>query len=306
MEYKNLPDLKGWAALRAVIDKGGVSAAADALNVGQPAVTKRLRALDEVYGMALTERVGGRLRLTKAGEQVYQLATHTLDRQLALRRELQDTVRGTEHLHLDVTFAIGEHFLPGFLLQFAEQFPAFKIDSRLAYTRDIQAHLVRGDADLGLLERAPDHPDLLVQKWIDDELWLVCSPRHPLAEVETISAATLSDLTYVLREQGSSPRRDLEEALDRIGIKDLNVVFEVGSTDTLTAVLLPGHHVSYLPRFAVADDVKRGRLHRLNVAGFHIMRTLWIARHRDNLNHPAADAFIAMIRDSRGRLMEPS
>ena len=45
MEYKNLPDIRGWAALRAAVEKGGVSTAAKALNVGQPAVTKRLRAL---------------------------------------------------------------------------------------------------------------------------------------------------------------------------------------------------------------------------------------------------------------------
>ena len=297
MEYKNLPDLRGWAALRAVIEKGGVSAAAEALNVGQPAVTKRLRALEESYGTPLTERVGGRLRLTEAGEKVYVLAVQTLDRQLSLRRELLDLSRGKTTLRMEVTFAIGEHFLPDFLLRFAELHPEYKLDSRLAYSRRIQAHLAAGLADMALLERAPDHPDLMVQKWIEDELWLVCGPKHPLAAEDMIPVALLPDLSYVLREQGSSPRRDLEEALARIGITELNVVLEVGSTDTLVDVLLPGTHVSFLPRFAVKDDVDSGKLHRILVIGFRIMRTLWIARHRDNLNHPVADAFIAMIRN---------
>ncbi len=296
MEYKNLPDLKGWAALRAVVEKGGVSAAAKALNVGQPAVTKRLRALDASYGFRLTEKVGGRLRLTEAGEKVYMLAVLTLDRQLSLRNDLQDLVGGQTNLNLQVTIAIGEHLLPGILLRFADRYPDYRVDSRLVYGHHIQTNLANGVADLALLERAPDHPDLLVQKWMEDELWLVCGPNHPLADEDMISIAMFPDLSYVLREKGSSPRRDLGEAMARIGVNELDVVLEVGATDTLMEVLMPGTHVSFLPRFAVEDEVQTGKLHHIEVSGFHIMRTLWIARHRDNVDHPVADAFSSIVR----------
>ncbi len=46
MEYSHLPDLKGLAALRAIVELGGVEQAARYLHIGQPAVTKRLRSLD--------------------------------------------------------------------------------------------------------------------------------------------------------------------------------------------------------------------------------------------------------------------
>jgi len=296
MEYKNLPDLRGWAALRAVVEKGGVSAAAHALNIGQPAVTKRLRALDTCYGVPLSERVGGRLRLTEAGEKVYVLAVQALDRQMALRSEMQDLAAGHTHLHLEVTFAIGDHFLPDYLLRFAELHPQYKVDSRLAYSRRIELHLTSGIADLALLERAPDHPDLMIQKWKEDELWLVCGPVHPLFGTESIPVGRLAELTYVLREQKSSLRQDLDDALGRAGAGELNVVLEVGATDTLVDVLLPSAHASFLPRFVVAEQLVAGNLHRIQVEGLRIMRTLWIARHCDNLNHPVADAFIALIR----------
>jgi len=297
MEYKNLPDLRGWAALKAVVEKGGVSAAALALNIGQPAVTKRLRALDDCYGVPLTERVGSRLRLTEAGEKVYMLAVQTLDRQLSLNSEMQDLASGKTHLHLEVTFAIGDHFLPEYLLRFAELHPEYKIDSRLAYSRRIELHLSSGIADLALLERAPDHPDLMIQKWKEDELWLVCGPKHPLFGQESIPVGRLADLSYVLREQKSSLRQDLDDALGRAGAGELNVVLEVGSTDTLVDVLLPSPHASFLPRFVVEERVAAGKLHRIQVEDLRIMRTLWIARHCDNLNHPVADAFIALIRE---------
>lgn len=296
MEYKNLPDIRGWAALRAAVEKGGVSAAAKTLNVGQPAVTKRLRALEDSYGINLTELVGGRLKLTPAGEKVYMLAVLTLDRQLALREELQQLTHGQTRLRLEVTFSIGEHLLPDLLLQFAEHYPDYKVESRMTYSRKIQSHLATGLIDLALMEGAPDHPDILVQKWADDELWLVCGNTHTLAGTELLPVEQLPKLAYVLRERGSSPRVSMDEAMQNIGIEGLNIAMEVGSTDTIVEILARGKHVSFLPRFAVEDEVAEGELFHLKVVGFRIMRTLWIARHRDNLDHPVAESFIGMLR----------
>jgi len=297
MEYINLPDIRGWAALRAVVEKGSVSAAAFALNVGQPAVTKRLQALEERYAMALLERSGGRFRLTPGGEKVYMLAVQTLDRQRSLRRELSEMQRGKTSLHFDVTIAIGEHFLPKFLLAFAARYPHYRIDSRLVYGRQSEISLINGLTDLALLERPPEHPDLMVQKWMDDELLLVSGQDHPLANEDMIPLTMLLDLSFVLREPDASSRRDLDEALDAIGFGPLDVVLEVGGTDALVDVLIPGQHVSFLPRFAVAKHIAAGRLHHIKVSGFRIMRTLWITRHPSTVNHPVANALIEIIRD---------
>ncbi|MBL4614897.1 MAG: LysR family transcriptional regulator [Magnetovibrio sp.] len=296
MEYKNLPDIRGWAALRAVVEKGSVSAAAHVLNVGQPAVTKRLHTLEDSYGLTLVERGGGQVRLTAAGEKVYLLAVQTLDRQLTLRHELENMRRGKSTLHLDVTIAIGEHFLPRFLLQFSEMYPQYRIDSRMVYGRQSENNLASGMTDLALLERPPEHPDLMVQKWMEDELLLVCGLNHPLVEEDMIPITMLLDLSYVLREPGSAARLDMNEALERIGIHTLDIALEVGATDALIDVLIPGLHTSFLPRFAVLDHIKAGRLHHIKVSGFRIMRTLWIARHRNNIDHPVGDALIDIIR----------
>jgi len=51
MEYRSLPDLRNLATLKAVVEQGGVAEAGRVLNIGQPAVTKRLRALDACYGL---------------------------------------------------------------------------------------------------------------------------------------------------------------------------------------------------------------------------------------------------------------
>jgi DNA-binding transcriptional LysR family regulator len=72
---------------------------------------------------------------------------------------------------------------------------------------------------------------------------------------------------------------------------------EVGSTDTIVEMLERGRHVSFLPRFAVRGAIDAGELHLIRIEGLRIMRTLWIARTRANLDNPVAEAFIGLLRE---------
>ena len=297
MEYINLPDLTGLATLKAVVEKGGVTEAAKAMNVGQPAITKRLRSLERCYGVKLLERVGGRLRLSESGEKVYLLAAQTIERHNALYEDLQQLRMGTNTLRLETTSAIGEHLLPGLLLNFGEHHPDYRVISRMAYSRRIQMHLTTGVVDLALMEFAPDHPDILVQKWMDDEIILICGMNHELANSDILPLEELTNLNYVLRERHSSIGLTLDEALRSVGISDLKVIMEVGSTDTIVEMLSRGRYVSFQPRFAVEERLRKKELFHIKVSGFRIMRTLWIARHRNKIAHPVANDFIALMKE---------
>ena len=298
MEYYSLPDLKGLATLRAVVELGGVEPAGRFLHIGQPAITKRLRSLDQCYGTTLMQRDGRKLKLTPAGERVYTYARLTLDHQSMLIEDLNSLHKGTNQLRLEVTLAIGEQLLPDLLLSFADNYPEYHIQSRMGYSRRIQTRLATGLVDLALLEQAPDHPEILVQKWMDDELILVCAPNHPLSDRDLIPLSELTQQKYVLREAQSSIRFILDKELRDIGIPQLPSSLEVGSTDTIVEMLGRGRHLSFLPRFAVQDALTNKMLQHIKVEGLRIKITLWIARNRSNINNPVAEAFIDLIRNN--------
>jgi DNA-binding transcriptional LysR family regulator len=297
MEYKALPDLKHLETLKAVVELGGVAQAARKLNVGQPAVTKRLRALDNCYGVNLMYREGRQLELTEAGELVYYHARMALDQQNTLFEDLEALQGGKNKLRLETTFAIGEHLLPDLLLKYSELHPDFQIETRMGYSRRIQTRLATGLSDLALLEQAPEHPDILVQEWLNDEIVLVCGPGHHLYQSHSIEPDMLQNLRFVMREPNSSMRLTLDAALANIGIYSLPITMEVGSTDTITGMLQRGQHVSFLPHFAVVESVDRGRLHRIKIHGLHISRTLWIARTKSSSSDRVADTFIQVLLD---------
>jgi DNA-binding transcriptional LysR family regulator len=244
------------------------------------------------------QRKGRKLALTAAGKRVYAFARLALDHQYRLVDDLNSLRQGRNQLRLEVTPAIGEKLLPDILLNFADTFPQFKVQSRMGYSRHIQTHLATGLADIALLELAPDHPDILVQKWLDDELILLCAPNHPLSGKGPIPLSELTRQHYVLREAKSSMRYILDRELKDTGIPALPIALEVGSTDTIVEMLGRGKHLSFLPRFAVQDALSSKLLQHIRVKGLRIKVTLWIARNRSNINNPVAEAFIELIRNS--------
>ena len=221
----------------------------------------------------------------------------TIDRHVALQEEITRMSQGKSSLRLEVTFGIGEHLLSDLLLRFKEQQPDYTIETRLAYSRQIQTDLATRRTDMALVESAPDHPDILVQKWLEDELWMVCGPGHPLAGTDLLAVEDLTRQIYVLRESRSSIREALDEALSRIKLEKLNIAFEVGSSEAIIDILERNQHVSFLPRFAIYERVAEGELFHIKITGFRILRTLWIARNRAALDHPVAEAFIKLIRE---------
>ncbi len=297
MEYINLPDTKALATLKAVVELGNVNRAAKALYIGQPAVTKRLRSLDACYGVPLMQHKGRKLELTAAGERVYSYARLVLEHQISLMDDLASLRSGRNRLRLEVTFAIGEHVLPDILMHFAETRPDLIIDSRLGYSRRIHTRLATGLSDIALLEQEPRNANIQLEPWMEDELLLVCGRAHPLWGVESIAIDQLEQQNYVLREAQSSIRNTLDQTLLDIDIRLGRVNMEVGSTDAIIELLQRGKQVSFLPHFAVKDDLQQQRLHHIRVEGLEITRTLWVAYNQANIGHNSASDFISQLRE---------
>jgi len=308
MEYINLPDYKSLATLKAVVELGSVMRAANALYIGQPAVTKRLRALDSCYGVSLMQQEGRKLKLTTAGEKVYAYARLVLQHQAILLDDLDSLRAGHNRLRLEVTFAIGEHILPDILMHFADAQPNLRIESRLGYSRRIHTRLATGLADIALLEQSPRHPNVKVEPWMEDELLLVCGPGHPMWGSGAIDMNELKSLRYVLREASSSIRGTLDKTLHLQKLKLGHIDMEVGSTDTIIEILQRGKQVSFLPQFAVSNFLERNSLYHIKIKQLHIKRTLWIAYNLANSNPQTVDAFIGMLKEInvQGSTLSPS
>src|SRR5262245_50114245 len=149
-------------ALVAIVRGGGFTRAAAALNLSQPAVSRRLQLLERELGAPLFERLSNGVLLTEAGKAFLPHA----EALLASIRDGVDAVRGSADkdrggITLALVGTLASTTLTESLRAFRERYPLVQLHLRTALSREVSALVRRGDATLGLRYGADRDPDIV-------------------------------------------------------------------------------------------------------------------------------------------------
>ena len=140
-------DLTSLRSFVAVVESGGVTRAAQAVNKSQSAVSMQLKRLEDLLGVALHERRGRQLVLTEAGDQ---LLVHA-KRMPAINHDV--FARMTDHafegeILLGVPSDIIHPIVPVALKRFHAEFSGIKVQLISSYTRVLKDKFKKGEIDL--------------------------------------------------------------------------------------------------------------------------------------------------------------
>ncbi|RCS63186.1 LysR family transcriptional regulator [Microbacterium sp. JB110] len=272
------PDLEALRALSLVAAERSMSAASAHLGVSQQAVSLRIRGLENDLGARLLVRSARGSQLTPAGEVVVGWAARLLasadefsDAVATLRTDRRRTIR------IAASLTIAEHLLPewiaGWRIRTGDDGPMVQLtaENSSAVIESVRA----GSADLGFIE-TPFLPDDLGSVVVaHDTVDVVAQPGHRWARSGSVSARELAATSLVLREQGSGTRRALEDALLAA---DCPVTAEpaavLSTTLGVRSAIMAGAAPGALSSLAVADDIRAGRLVRVEVGCFRMERPL--------------------------------
>src|SRR3990172_5744918 len=134
--------------LTAVVDRGGFSRAAAALSLSQPAVSHQLKALSGAIGTPALEVIGRRVRLTQAGELLYEHAKRILagfEAAGSALDELHGLKRGRLRVAGDTT--VGIYVLPDLLGAFHHDHPSIEVVLGVDNRQGLHRRLVAGEGD---------------------------------------------------------------------------------------------------------------------------------------------------------------
>lgn len=280
----------------AVVEEGSVTAAAAALGISQPAVTKAVHELERDSGLPLLEHTGRRVRPTAAGDLLSGYAR----RIFALAGEAEGALaaaRGLTRGHLPVgaSTTVGIYLLPEVLGRYHARHPAITLSLHIANTEEIVGRLRAYRDDLALVEGPVTGDDLTVRPYREDTLVLITAPAHPLARAgATATAADLAGLPWLLREPGSGTREVAEGALRAAGIAP-QVALELGSTEAIKGAVAAGFGASLVSQLTLAQELALGRLARVPTTLDPVVRTLSIVERRAARPTPAAAAFLDLL-----------
>ena len=135
------------------------------------------------------------------------------------------------------------------------------------------------DIDMGIIEGKCHNSSIEVMPWRKDRLAIFCSPQHPLASKEVVTAEDLSKAKWILREPGSGSRAIFENALTGI-ISNINVILELGNTEAVKNAVEANIGISCLSIYTLERSIKHKELIEIKTPFIDLSRFYYILVHK--------------------------
>jgi LysR family transcriptional regulator, transcriptional activator of the cysJI operon len=280
-----------------VVDEGSISQAARLSFVSQPAVTRQIRQLENFYGTLLFDRTEGKLTVTETGKMLYPFAKAIInDFDRSKEVILQATGEYNSNLRVGASLTIGEFLLPSLLGRFKKHAPDITVSLTIRNTPSVLEDLTNDVIDIALVEGIVEDKHLIVEKFADDELILVCPPDHPWKNRSEIKIEELANEKMIWRESISGTRLIAENALKEYGILEkINSYMEIGSTQAIKSAVESGLGISILSKLTVARELEQGYLQEIKIKDVHIERSLWLVKKPQRFHREGVSQFVEFI-----------
>ncbi|MFD8101533.1 LysR family transcriptional regulator [Nocardia fluminea] len=275
------------AAFDAAAEEGHFTRAAQRLGVPQSSLSRRVKTMEHLLGVALFQPVGRGIALTPQGRDLYA-RTRGLVRALddAVRQVRADADPDSGLVRFGFPLTLGPVSIPSLLAQFHTRAPRIRLHLVQAHGEALAEQVRDGRLDLAVM--IPPPPDLPTVDLGRQRIDLHVSRAHPLAGRRRVDLAELAEESFIANPPSYQLRTLLDSWCAAAGFTP-RVVFEITEFETLRALVALGQGVALLPAAEVADpdlaviplDGERDREVGL-VSGDHDS-TLAVARLREFL-----------------------
>lgn len=214
-------NLAAFDAFLAVMHTGSVSQAAEKLFLTQPAITKRLKTLEEELGVRLFEPAGRGIQPTPAAHELLPRVKHWLLDYENIKHALshaQNSIGGV--LRIGTSHHIGLHHLPEILKTYVQQYPEVQLDVHFVDSEQAHQAVLSGELELAFLT-LPPQPDarLNYQPLWQDQLKFVVAPFHALAQKQHLSLKDLIEYPCLLPAAHTYTSQITLQAFEQQGLK---------------------------------------------------------------------------------------
>jgi DNA-binding transcriptional LysR family regulator len=287
-------------AFARVAEGGSFSIAADALNLTQPAVSKRIALLETQLDCKLFDRAGRQITLTEAGRALLPHAQSVLQEIRAAKRHIQDLRGGvTGVLTMGISHHLGLHRLPPILKKFTQAYPDVRLDIDFLDSEEAYERVLLGEVEMGVITLAPEPKPSLDQLILwRDELVITVAPDHPLAKVRTLNLRHLSEHRAIMPGLTTYTGRIIKQLFDEQRLP-LDVAMSTNYLETLKMMVSIGLGWSVLPKTLVDKSLRSLTIRDSAFNGQALGRNLGVVTHRDRSLSNAANALLALLKQAQ-------
>lgn len=242
---------------------GSLRAAAQPLNLTQPALSKALREIEAAFGFALFARTARGLKPTAQGEVVVRGAAMLLEELAHLRVEAVASESAEALLRIGAPPFVAQDYLPAVLARLAQRKPPVRTQLTEERVPSLLALLVAGKLD-ALVTSYPahmhelTHSNLKFENLFDTEFTLIAPASSPLARIRQVDWQRLANEPWVMPASTSMLRRLIDDSFIQAGIAPPSPVVESTSPVTTVRLVAAGLGVSAVPASTMRGELALG------------------------------------------------
>lgn len=283
-------------AFLAVAESGSFSRSADVLGLSQPAVSARIKHLEEVLGVTLFHRTSRRVTISESGERLRIRLERTMGELRSLLKEF-DAEAGLRkgRIKIGASPSIASSFLPTALAQFNKRWPEIELSLQDDfYGRDLE-RLAQGDVDFAVIPFDQPTEQFRFERLLRDSFTPIVPKGHRLASKKRVTLADLAKEPLVTVPPESAAWATLKAAFGRAGL-EFHPRFQTQSALSVVAMVRAGMGIGFLTRLGQAQIVTSD-VTPLVLADFEIGRDVGIVTVQGRSLSRAAATFCKVLRD---------
>lgn len=286
-----------------VARRSSFTRAAEELFLTQPAVSMQIKQFEDTIGLPLFERLGKKIYLTTAGEEMYRLC-RTIIQQLDEAQQFIEELKGTEGGTLKVSVASTVHYFAIRLLaEFRRRYPKVHINLQVTNRKGLLRQLADNDADIVLMGQPPEDHDLLSEAFMENPLVVIAPMDHPLKDQHPVTLSDLKDEIFLMRETGSGTRGSVERFFADKGVQ-IKTSMEMNTNEAIKQGVEVGLGLGIVSLHTVEQELESGRLAMLDVESFPLMRQWYMVHRSGKRLSVVGQAFKDFIRTEAGRFVK--
>ena len=291
--------------LHHLAERGSIMRAAEAAAMTQPAATKLVAELEDIFGVALFTRHGRGVTPTIYGEVVTRHARHAISQMRAAHDEVAALKSGLAgQVSIGTVITSATDLLPQAVALLKQKYPGVGVRIDLDFSEALVARLIEGKLDmviartrnlenLGGLECAP---------LAEDPHAFFVRNHHPLARRSRLRLADLAEQAWILPPPGNILRDRLAASLFERGISLPGNLVETAALPVIISLLQAGDMVAVLSDHVARPYCKAGILQRLRLPLDLSLGPAGIITRKDHLLSPGAQAMLALLLEAGGRI----
>jgi len=299
-------DSRQLRAFASLARTGSFTLAAKELYLSQSAVSHSMKALEQDVGCRLLDRLGKKVLLTQAGEQLLHHAQKILSEMSQARESLRQLGKwGRARLRVGASTTACQYILPAVLREFKESFPQCLINVEPGDTPEAIALLRENRIDLALALEPKNEEKMEFVPLFTDELVFLMSPVHPWAAAGRVTREEIPRQYYVLYNKNSYTFRMVEEYFHEDDMV-LNTVMEFGSMEAIKELVKLSVGVSILAPWIAQKELRDKLLVSLPLGRRKLRRAWGILHWKGRRLSLAEETFVGLCRTVTADLAQRS